>query len=132
MTPLPPHAPMTGLRTRVRLPRDYYVRLDGNDYSVDPRHIGRLVDVTATPTRVEVRCEGQVIADHERCWDHHQVIRDVEHIQIAKQLRAQYSTRPLRPVVEPRGIEVPTRALSAYDSVFGLAPGPGESEEAVA
>lgn len=132
MTRLPPQAPTTGLRNRVRLPRDYYVRLDGNDYSVDPRHIGRLVDVTATPTRVRVVCEGQLIADHSRCWDKHQVIRDDEHIEIAKQLRAQYSARPLRPVIEPRGIDVPTRELSTYDSVFGLQPSPTESAEAVA
>ncbi|SMY01705.1 Transposase [Brevibacterium sp. 239c] len=120
MTPLPPHAPTTGLRTRVRLLRDYYVRLDSNDYSVDPRHVGRLVDVIATPTRVRVTCEGQLVADHDRCWDHHQVIRDDTHVQVAKRLRAQYSARPLRPVVEPRGIEVPTRKLTTYDSVFGL------------
>lgn len=122
MTALPPQAPTTGLRTRVRLPRDYYVRLDSNDYSVDPRQIGRLVDVTATPTRVQVVCEGQVVADHDRCWDQHQVIRDDEHIAIAKRLRAQYSTRPLRPTSQPRGIEVPTRPLASYDSVFGLTP----------
>ena len=43
MTPLPRVAPAVGLRSRVRLGRDYYVRLDGNDYSVDPRMIGRIV-----------------------------------------------------------------------------------------
>ena len=43
MTPLPPRPPVTGLRNRVRRGRDYYVRIAGNDYSVDPRVIGRLV-----------------------------------------------------------------------------------------
>lgn len=49
MTILPPLAPITGLRTRVRLGRDYYVRVDGNDYTIDPRVIGKFIDITATP-----------------------------------------------------------------------------------
>ncbi|WP_370448986.1 tyrosine-type recombinase/integrase [Cryobacterium sp. Hb1] len=32
------------------LPRDYYVRVAGNDYSVDPTGIGRMVDVSAEVT----------------------------------------------------------------------------------
>ncbi len=36
MLALPPVAPTTGLRTTVRLARDYYVRIDSVDYSVDP------------------------------------------------------------------------------------------------
>jgi transposase len=45
MAPLPPVPLHLGWRNRVRLGRDYYVRLDTNDYSVDPTAIGRLVDV---------------------------------------------------------------------------------------
>lgn len=58
MTSLPPMAPISGLRTRVRLGRDYYVRLGGNDYSVDPRLIGKFVDIPATPTTVIATCDG--------------------------------------------------------------------------
>ena len=47
MLPLPPAAPLVGWHYRVRLGRDYYVRIDGSDYSVDPAAIGRLVDVHA-------------------------------------------------------------------------------------
>lgn len=36
MLPLPPIPLHLGWRNRVRLGRDYYVRLDTNDYSVDP------------------------------------------------------------------------------------------------
>ena len=57
MTALPPIAPVVGLANRVRLARDYYVRVDTNDYSVDPQVIGRFVDVTASPTRVVVTCD---------------------------------------------------------------------------
>jgi transposase len=37
MLPLPPVTPPIGLTHRVRLGRDYYVRVDTVDYSVDPR-----------------------------------------------------------------------------------------------
>lgn len=52
-----PHAPVTGQRTRARLPRGYDVRVDGNDQSSDSRASGRLIDVTVTPTHVRVLCE---------------------------------------------------------------------------
>ena len=58
MIPLPPVAPVTGWRRTARLPRDHYVRLDSNDYSVDPAVIGRRIEVTADLARVRVLCEG--------------------------------------------------------------------------
>ena len=51
MRPLPPVAPSVGFTARVRLPRDYYLRVLGNDYSIDPTVIGRLIDVTPISTR---------------------------------------------------------------------------------
>ena len=57
-----------GWRNRIGLGRDYYVRIDTNDYSVDPRAIGRVVEVTADLDRVRVRQEGRIIADHARAW----------------------------------------------------------------
>jgi hypothetical protein len=57
MVPLPPVDPQVGLTHRIRLARDYYVRVDTCDYSVDPRMIGRFVDVTASPRhRPRSRC----------------------------------------------------------------------------
>jgi hypothetical protein len=47
MIPLPPVAPVTGWRHWWRLPRDHYVRLDANDYSVHPSAIGRRIEVIA-------------------------------------------------------------------------------------
>ena len=58
MLPLPPVPLHLGWRNRIRLGRDYYVRLDTNDYSVDPTVIGRMVDVTADLDRVRVRARG--------------------------------------------------------------------------
>lgn len=68
MLPLPPVAPVVGWVNRVRLGRDYYVRLDSCDYSVDPVVIGRFLDVTADLSRVEVRHEGRLVATHDRVW----------------------------------------------------------------
>jgi transposase len=47
MLPLPPVAPQTGWQTSLRLPRDHYIRLDANDYSVHPAVVGRRVEVRA-------------------------------------------------------------------------------------
>lgn len=120
MTVLPPHPPTTGLNQRIRLPRDYYVRVDGNDYSVDPRMIGRFVDVSTTLTRVQITCGAVLVGDHQRCWDRHKTVTDPLHVATAKQLRSEYSQHLIRPVSTPRGVEVATRDLGVYDTLFGL------------
>ena len=52
MVALPPVAPAVGWRLTTRLPRDHYVRLDANDYSVHPSAVGRRVEVRADMTQV--------------------------------------------------------------------------------
>jgi transposase len=116
MIGLPPVAPATGWHRTARLPRDHYVRLDGNDYSVDPAVIGRRIEVAAGLDRVRVTCEGRVVADHERCWARHQTISDPAHVAAAKALRA---ARRLAAVPVPRGDEVEQRDLAVYDAAFG-------------
>src|SRR5699024_1496617 len=91
MTALPPHPHSTGFSWQIRLARDYYVRFDTNDYSVDPTVIGRLVQLTATLDRVIAVCDGTVVADHARCWAHQQVITDPGHVTTAKVLRADFN-----------------------------------------
>lgn len=118
MTALPPTPPTTGFTQQVRLGRDYYVRVDTNDYSVDPRFIGRLVQVTATLGRVVIVCDGEVAADHRRCWAKAQVITDAEHVATAKALRSHFNQIRRQPA--GRGTEVTHRSLSVYDELFGL------------
>lgn len=116
MLPLPPVAPVVGWRASVRLPRDYYVRIDSNDYSVHPSVIGRRVEVTANLTRVVVTCGGRVVADHARCWADHQSITDPEHATAAAVMR---QSRTCPPPPDVAG-EVELRPLADYDTAFGL------------
>ena len=87
MLPLPPVPPEVGWRKSLRLPRDHYVRLDSNDYSVHPAVVGRRIEVHADLDRVWVTCEGAIVADHARVWAQHQTITDFEHAVAAKLLR---------------------------------------------
>jgi transposase len=127
MLPIPLHL---GWRNRIRLGRDYYVRLDTNDYSVDPSVIGRLVDVTADLERVKVRADGRVVADHPRLWARGSTVTDPVHVEIAAVLRKQFQ--------QPRAIAASiaagndpavdltrdlTRDLADYDRAFGLVEG---------
>jgi transposase len=89
MLALPPVPPAVGWRTSTRLPRDYYVRLDSNDYSVHPGVIGRRIEVSADLDRVRVLCDGRLVADHDRIWARHQTITDPEHLRVAATLRRQ-------------------------------------------
>ena len=116
MIGLPPVAPATGWRFSLRLPRDHYIRLDGNDYSVHPAVIGRRVEVVADLHRVRAFCEGRLVADHDRLWSWHQTISEPEHVAAATVLRRQRATR-LRPVTDP---EVQIRRLHDYDTALGL------------
>lgn len=99
MLPLPPAPPSVGWVSRVRLGRDYYVRLDSSDYSVDPAVIGRFIEVHADLSRVEVRHEGRLVAAHDRVWARGMTITDPAHVAAAKVLREQYQ-RP-RPATDP-------------------------------
>jgi transposase len=122
MLALPPVPPATGWRSSLRLPRDYYIRLDSNDYSVSPAVIGRRVEVVANLDRVRVFYDGKVAGDHERIWACHQSISDANHVKAANMLRqaraAQTArTRRLRAVGEP---EVEVRCLADYDTALGV------------
>jgi hypothetical protein len=126
MLPLPPVAPAVGWVNRVRLGRDYYVRVDSSDYSVDPAVIGRFVDVTADLSRVEVRHEGRLVAAHDRAWARGRTITDPAHVAAAKVLREQYQ-QP-RPVTGHH--EELTRDLAEYDRAFGVTDPLTDSEVA--
>jgi hypothetical protein len=123
MLALPPIPLHLGWRNKIRLGRDYYVRLDTNDYSVDPTMIGRMVDVSADLERVRVRCEGRIVAEHRRCWARGGTVTDPAHVQTAARLRRQFQ--------QPRAVAAAgddlARDLADYDRAFGLTDKDGGS-----
>ncbi len=124
MLALPPVAPPIGLNHRIRLGRDYYVRVDTVDYSVDPRFIGMLVDVTASPQEVTVRCDGQVVARHARSWAKQGVVTDPAHAATAAKMRQalalERQSRQAATRHHTDGHAVTMRALPDYDALFGV------------
>ena len=117
MLALPPIPPRVGWVNQIRLGRDYYVRVDSNDYSVDPIVIGRHVTVTADLNRVRVRADGRLVADHARVWARHMTVTDPAHVATALQLRER--------LTEPRRVDDTEllRDLADYDRAFGLIDG---------
>jgi hypothetical protein len=122
MLALPPVPLHLGWRNKIRLGRDYYVRLDTNDYSVDPNLIGRLVDVAGDLERVRVRCDGRTVTEHPRVWARGTTSTDPAHIETADRLRKQFQ--------QPRAVAAApddfARDLADYDRAFGLASDKGQ------
>jgi IstB-like ATP binding protein len=124
--PLAPMPALTGWSLTTRLPRDHYVRLASNDYSVHPSAVGRLVHVTADLHTIRVFCDGPTgqlaVGEHESCWARHQTITDPAHRAAADQMRAAHRAHtkaPASPVPTPgRSVEVLSRPLTHYDVVL--------------
>jgi hypothetical protein len=121
MLPLPPVPAGLGWRNRIRLGKDYYVRLDASDYSVDPAVIGRIVDVSADLERVQARAGGRVVADHARVWARGSIVTDPGHVRTARRLREEFR----QPRVPSAGGDL-VRDLADYDRAFGLVTSDGE------
>ena len=116
MLTLPPTPMDLGWHSRVRLPRDYYVRVASNDYSVDPAMIERLVTVNVSLDEVTVTYQGLPVARHDRAWGSGHTLTDPAHVEIAARLRRDFQHPPVTVLEE--GL---VRDLSVYDQAFGLA-----------
>ncbi|MFX0540038.1 IS21 family transposase [Ornithinimicrobium sp. Y1847] len=116
MLALPPAVLHLGWRNHVRLGRDYYVRVDTCDYSVDPRAIGARVDVAADLEVVRVRHGGRLVAEHPRRWARSMTVTDPAHVATAAALRHDYQ-HPTPPGSTDEGM---VRDLADYDRAFGL------------
>jgi hypothetical protein len=124
MRPLPPLPPPVGFTTRVRLPRDYYLRVLSNDYSIDPTVIGRMIDVQADLDVVTARCEGTLVASHRRSWARRQTISDPAHVATAARMRADYQRAGAGRGSGAAGHDddqwALVRNLADYDARFGI------------
>jgi transposase len=112
MLAMPDIWPDTALRFSVRLPRDHYVRVDTNDYSVHPRYVGRRVEVRVDLDEVVATCEDTEVARHRRCVARHQTLLAPEHARALRMLRAE------RVVATALAAAVEERDLSVYDRVI--------------
>ncbi len=116
MMPLPPVLPDPSRRFSIRLPRDHYVRVDTCDYSVDPRYVGRRVEVQVTLDEVIVTADGVEVARHRRCLAKHRTLLAADHARILRRIRTETAEVPAADVT------VQQRDLSIYDRLVEVAP----------
>ena len=109
MRPLPADQPDLDPRIVVRVPADPHVRVDTNDYSLDPRQVGRRVEVRVGQRQITALAldTGQLAASHRRSFARHRTISDLEHLRLLRARR--------RPPGEP---QVERRPLSRYDALI--------------
>lgn len=107
---LPERMPDVSWQAVVRISPDPYVRIDTNDYSLDPRLVGRRVQVRASQTEVRAVAldTGELAAVHVRTFARHQTITAPEHAQALRELRG-----------APINVEdVEQRPLARYDRLI--------------
>lgn len=112
MRALPGRMPATDRRFVTRVSRQPYLRLDTNDYSLDPRAAGMRVEVRASQrkiTAVELDT-GAPVASHRRPFAKHLTFTDPAHQILLDQL----------PGTRRRGpeVEVERRSLQRYDALI--------------
>ncbi len=109
LRPLPEQMPDVDRRFVTRVPPDPYVRVDTCDYSLDPRLVGRRVEVRVSQREVVAVCldSGQLACRHPRSFARHRTITGLEHARALRELRGA--------APEP---EVETRPLDRYDALI--------------
>lgn len=102
----------TDRRWAVRVPQQPLIRIDRNDYSLDPRFAGRRVEVRVSQTEVTatVLDTGEFAARHKRIFAGFQTIVDPDH---QSELEMQRERRRQR-----HEVDVEQRPLSVYDALI--------------
>jgi transposase len=113
MRPLPDPMPRTETRFTLRVPPQPYFRFDRNDYSLDPRLVGRRVEVRAGQRAIVAVSldSGEVVARHRRVFAGGLAFTDPAHQAALDELRGARK----RPQREP---EVEVRPLERYDRLI--------------
>ena len=108
MAPLPACELDLDERLVVRVPADPHVRVDTNDYSLDPAMVGRRVEVRISQREITAVAldTGELACRHERSFAKHRTITALEH---ARALRSRRQPEP--------ELEVEVRPLSVYDAL---------------
>lgn len=110
MRPLPARMPPTQKRWVTRVPAQPFLRLDTNDYSLDPAFAGRRVEVRAGQREIVAISldSGELVCRHRRRFARDLTIAAPEHEAALRELR-----------VSGRGeVEVELRPLARYDALI--------------
>jgi transposase len=109
MAALPERMPDTARRWTTRVPPDPHLRFDTNDYSLDPKLVGRRVEVRVNQRQVTAVAldTGELACRHARAFARHRTVTALEH---ARALRAG-GRAPAEPAVE-------VRPLDRYDQLI--------------
>jgi transposase len=111
MRPLPTEPPDLDPRRVIRVPADPYLRVDSCDYSLDPRLVGRRVEVRIGQRQITAAAleGGGAACAHARCFARHRTITDPEHLRLLRAGRRREAEG------EP---QVERRPLSRYDALI--------------
>ncbi|MGA2927080.1 MAG: hypothetical protein ABSG43_13970 [Solirubrobacteraceae bacterium] len=112
MRPLPARMPDVDRRQVVRVPAQPFVRVDRNDYSIDPAFVGRRVEVRVSQTEISagVLDTGELACRHRRVFAGNVTITAPAHQSELERARER----------RRRGeVEVEIRPLARYDALIG-------------
>jgi transposase len=109
MRPLPEALPDVDRRFVLRVPPDPYLRVDTCDYSLDPRLVGRRVEVRVSQREILALAldTGELACRHRRSFARHRTLSALEHAHALRERRR-----------APREPEVETRPLARYDALI--------------
>jgi hypothetical protein len=112
MRPLPGSLPDTDRRQVLRVAQQPYVRVDRNDYSIDPAFAGRRVEVRISQTHVTaaVLDTGELACRHTRVFAGGLTFTDSAHQSELDRLRARRRQR--------HEVDVEIRPLARYDALI--------------
>jgi hypothetical protein len=112
MRPAPARMPDVDRRQVIRVPSQPFVRVDRNDYSIDPAFAGRRVEVRVSQSEITavVLDTGELAARHRRVFAGGLTVTDPAH---QTRLERQREKRRQR-----HQVEVEIRPLSRYDALI--------------
>ena len=110
MAALPATAPDCDRRLVLRVAPDPHVRFDRNDDSLDPRLVGRRVELRVSQAEVSAWAldTGELAARHQRSFAAHRTLTTLEHARALRELRGERRSEPA----------VETRPLARYDALI--------------
>jgi hypothetical protein len=117
---LRPAPPRERLETRI-VPKDAYVAVDTNQYSVPFEWAGRQVCVQILAEQIVIRAEGDEVIRHVRLKGRHQVVR---HSGTVRPIASRRPSLTAPPRFDPMSLlaqgEVAPRPLSCYEELAGV------------